>query len=242
MELDYMQKTLELIQKINETQKDNILELARRIAENVDSGRIIHVFGTGHSHMAGMEMFSRAGGLANVNAILDPDSLMNFGSKRSGEAERLEGIADVIYDQYDIRKGDMIIITSNSGRNALPIEMAMRSMKEGVYTVVLTNLHQSKSITSRHSSGKKLYEFADLVIDTCVPDGDAMVEVGNVVSGPGSTIATVAILNAAVVEAIKLLHSEGKPMPVLMSQNVDAHSESDSEKLHKKYAGRIKHE
>lgn len=237
-EFEYMQKASEMLQTIHDSQKENIKELARRFADNIASDHIIHVFGTGHSHMIGIELFCRAGGLANVNALLDPDALTNFGARRSGALEKVEGLADIMFDQYKISKGDIMIITSNSGRNAVPIEMAMRAKKEGVYTVALTNLHQSQNTTSRHKSGKKLYEICDMVIDNCVPDGDAMLTIGGVKTGPASTFTSVVLLDTIVSEALKILAAEGKPLPVFQSQNVDGFN---NDALYEKYEDRVKH-
>ncbi|NLC34170.1 MAG: sugar isomerase domain-containing protein, partial [Erysipelothrix sp.] len=157
-QFEYINLVGQLFDKVQETQYDAIMTLAEKMAENIKNNHIIHVFGTGHSHMIGIELFCRAGGLANVNAILDQDTLTSNGARRSGALEKLSGLSDIIYDQYKIAPGDMIIITSNSGRNAMPIEMAMRAQKEGIYTVALTNLEQSKKTTSRHESGKRLFE------------------------------------------------------------------------------------
>ena len=173
-EFEYMEKVHELLQKAYKTNREQVGFLAEKVAECVKNNKLIHTFGTGHSHMIGIELFARAGGLGNVNAILDPDSLTAFGAQRSCALEKLTGIADVIFDNYKIEKNDMMIISSNSGRNALPIEMAMRCKKEGVFVVALTNLEQSKAAVSRHPSGKKLYEFADCILDNCVPSGDAL--------------------------------------------------------------------
>ena len=131
-EFEYMNKITEVLEKSYETNKDLIKDLAVKFAENIKTGHVIHTFGTGHSHMVGIELFARAGGLGNVDAMLDPDTLTAFGAQRSGAIEKLSGLADIIYDQYNIQKGDIMIITSNSGRNAVPIEMAMRCQKEGI--------------------------------------------------------------------------------------------------------------
>lgn len=227
-----------LFEKVNNEQAAEIMTLANKMAENIRDNKIIHVFGTGHSHMIGIELFCRAGGLANVNAILDQDTLTSNGARRSGALEKLSGLADIIYDQYNIQAGDMIIITSNSGRNAVPIEMAMRAQKEGVYTVALTNYEQSKKTVSRHPSGKKLYEFADLILDNCVPEGDSMETVGGVETAPGSSLSSMLILNTAVNEALKILVAEGEDLPIFQSQNVDGF---DNDALYAKYEDRVKH-
>lgn len=235
---DYFNKVEELISKIYENNQQVIDELAVKFADNIKNNRIIHVFGTGHSHMIGIELFARAGGLANVNAMLDPDALTSNGARRSGDLERLPGLADIVYNSYVINPGDIMIITSNSGRNAMPIEMAIRAKKEGVYTVAMTNLKQSQSTTSRHPSGKKLYECVDCVIDSCVPDGDCMLTVGGKKTGAGSTVSGVIILNTIVNEALKLLEAQGETLPLFQSQNVDGF---DNDSLYEKYQNRVKH-
>ena len=215
-EFEYMNKITEVLEKSYETNKDLIKDLSVKFAENIKTGHVIHTFGTGHSHMVGIELFARAGGLGNVDAMLDPDTLTAFGAQRSGAIEKLSGLADIIYDQYNIQKGDIMIITSNSGRNAVPIEMAMRCQKEGIYTVAVTNLEQSKNTTSRHPSGKRLFECVDAIIDTAGPTGDSMMTIGSIKTGPASSITSMFLLNTIVTEAIKILDAEGIKMTIQM--------------------------
>lgn len=238
MEFEYMNRLSALLEKAAEENKDKIKELSEKFAENMMNDKIIHTFGTGHSHMIGIELFARAGGLGNVNALLDPDTLTSFGAQRSGAIEKLPGLSDIIYDNYNIQPGDIMIISSNSGRNAMPIEMAMRCQKEGVYVVAVTNLGQSMATTSRHPSGKKLYEFADMVLDTCVPSGDALMEIGGIKTGPGSSIVSMFLLDTVVCEAIKICTDKGFRPYVFQSQNVDGF---DNDAIYKKYEGRVKH-
>ena len=152
--------------------------------------------------------------------------------------EKTPGVSDVIYDSYNIEKGDMMSITSNSGRNAMPIEMAMRCQKEGVYVVALTNVEQSKNQTSRHPSGKRLFECADCVIDTCVPAGDATLDLNGIKTGPASSIVTMYLVNTIVSEAIKIVLSHGKRPYVFQSQNVDGF---DNDAIYEHFKGRVKH-
>ncbi len=237
-QFEYMDKIKELLEKVYEVNKDKIEELSVIFAKNIKDDKIIHAFGTGHSHMIGIELFARAGGLGNVNALLDPDALTAFGARRSGAAEQLSGLADVIFDSYVISKGDIMIISSNSGRNALPIEMAMRCKKEGVYTIALTNLQQSINSKSRHASGKRLFECVDCVLDNAVPYGDALMDIDGIKTGPGSSISSMFVLNTIVTEAMKICVKEGVRPNVLQSQNVDGF---DNDSIYKKYESRVKH-
>lgn len=238
MNFEYGDKIIDVIKYAEEKNKDTIKMLAEKFAENIENDKVIHTFGTGHSHMLGIELFARAGGLGNVDAMLDPDTLTSFGAQRSGAMEKTSGVSDVIYDSYNIQPGDIMIITSNSGRNAMPIEMAMRCQKEGVYVIALTNVEQSKNQTSRHPSGKRLFECADCVIDSCVPTADATLDLNGIKTGPASSIVTMFLVNTIVSEAIKIVQSHGKKPYVFQSQNVDGF---DNDAIYEHFKGRVKH-
>ena len=238
MNFEYGDKILDVIKVAEEKNKDTIKLLAEKFAENIENDKVIHTFGTGHSHILGIELFARAGGLGNVDAMLDPDTLTSFGAQRSGAMEKTSGVSDVIYDSYNIQPGDIMIITSNSGRNAMPIEMAMRCQKEGIYTVALTNLEQSKNQTSRHPSGKRLFECVDCVIDSCVPNADATLDLNGIKTGPASSIVTMFLVNTIVSEAIKIVQSHGKRPYVFQSQNVDGFN---NDEIYEHFKGRVKH-
>ena len=137
--------------------------IAQAIAQAMNSTQQhpgVFSFIQGHSHTVGLELFIRAGGLANVNAMLDSTTMTSEGAQRSAEIERIEGFSKVIWDQHKINKGDIIIIISNSGRNAMPIEMAMIAKKNKIPIIAITSMQQTKKYPSRHSSEKKLYEIA----------------------------------------------------------------------------------
>jgi uncharacterized phosphosugar-binding protein len=236
--LKYIDEVQNLINDIKETQKDNIRKAAEVFAETIKNDKIIHVFGTGHSHMIGIEMFVRAGGLANVEAMLDNTILTNFGAMKGGEIERLSGLAEVIWNDYEINEGDIMVIVSNSGRNAVPVEMAMLAKEKGIYVIALTSLKHSQSVESRHESGKRLFELADLVIDNCAPKGDGLLDFDGVQSGASSTIAGSVIVNAIVTETLSILSEEGHKLPVYVSQNVDGYN---NDEIYEKYKKRIKH-
>ncbi|SHH44911.1 sugar isomerase domain-containing protein [Sporanaerobacter acetigenes] len=235
---NYIDAVQNLITEIKETQSENIAKAAEKFAEAVKNDKIIHVFGTGHSHMIGIEMFVRAGGLANVEAMLDNTILTNFGARKSGNIERLSGLAEVIWNDYEIKQGDIMVIVSNSGRNAVPIEMAMLAKEKGIYLIALTSLKHSKNCESRHESGKRLFELADLVIDNCAPKGDGLLDFDGIQSGASSTIAGSVIVNSIVAETLSMLSKEGYKAPVYVSQNVDGYNNDD---IYAKYEHRIKH-
>ena len=235
---DYTKNVLELIEKAEKVNRDAILELSQLIEKTIVEDKIIHCFGTGHGHMPGIELFGRAGGLGNVDAMVDPDCIPTFGARRSCAIERTSGVADVVYDSYKIEQGDIMIITSNSGRNAMIVEMALRCRKEGIKVIAITNLNQSKNQASRHSSGMRLIELADVVIDTCVPVGDVSLVYDGVETGPVSSIMCMYLLNTCVAEAVKNLTEKGIKPLVFKSQNVDGNS---NDEIYSKYEGRIKH-
>jgi uncharacterized phosphosugar-binding protein len=235
---DYKNKIIDLVEKIEITEKGNILKAAELFFETIKKDKMVHVFGTGHSHMVGIEMFVRAGGLANINAMLDGTITTEDGARKGSMTEKLEGLAEIIWDQYEISEEDIMIIISNSGRNNVPIEMAMKAKEKGLKLIVITSLSHSKSCESRNKSGKKLYEFADIVIDNKVPAGDTLISISGVKTGPGSTIAGCFIVNSILVETLEKLDKAGLPLPIFGSQNVDGFNNDD---LYERYTNRVKH-
>jgi len=110
MKYEYGKEIIKLIEKAEQNNIEAIETLTDKIVENIENDKIIHTFGTGHSHLIGIELFGRAGGLGNINAMLDPDVLTSNGAQRSSELEKLPGLADVIYNSYKIEKGDIMIM------------------------------------------------------------------------------------------------------------------------------------
>ena len=235
---EYTQKIQRQIDLIAKSQRERISKAAHHIAGALKKDRLIHTFGTGHSHMVGLEMFVRAGGLANVNAMLDSIVMTSEGARRSAEIERISGLADIIWSGHSIHTEDLMIVISNSGRNAMPLEMAMRGKKEGLFIIGISSLEQSKKYPSRHPSGKKLYEIADLVIDNCVPPGDGLLRIDGNLTGPASSISGMLIMNTMMTEGMKLAAEQGVKLPIYFSQNIDGFS---NEELYAKFEGRIKH-
>lgn len=235
---DYHQASIALLQQIVDTNKNTLPKAIEWIAKTIIDDRIIHAFGTGHSHMVGLELFVRAGGLANVNAFLDSIVMTSEGARRSAEIERISGVSNVLWGQHRIEKEDLFIVISNSGRNAMPIEMTEKAKANGNKVIAITSVEQSKKYPVRIAGQKKLFEIADLVIDNCVPPGDGMLKIGGELTGAASSIAGCFIVNLIATEAMKGVADQGVKLPVYHSQNIDG---VDNEGLYERYRGRIKH-
>lgn len=234
----YAKEMLSILNNTVDSQTLIINQLINMVEKAIEEDRMIHVFGTGHSHMVGVEVFVRAGGLANVNAMMDFDAVSISGAIRGSKIERISGIADIIFDDHEIHGDDLMFIVSNSGRNAIPIEMALRAKKEGVTSIAVTSLIQSKSQPSRHSSGKKLYEITDFVLDNGAANGDGAITLSNrVVTGGVSTISGMFLLHTIFTEAILRLEQKGFRIPLYSSQNVDGYQ---NDELFERYKGRVK--
>jgi uncharacterized phosphosugar-binding protein len=238
----YIEQIHELLDRIGSEQAAAIGMAGAMVAETLKQSGIIHTFGTGHSHMIAEEAFFRAGGLVPVNAILDGRIAFLDGALESTRAEREEGYARSLIERERITVGDTAIIISNSGRNTVPVDMALEMKERGVRTIAITNLQQSAAAVSRHSSGKRLFEIVDLAIDTCVAEGDAMLRLETVEQsiGPASTVAGAVIINSIMIEAASLLSRSGRPVPVFPSANLGASSDENIASLYRPFRGRIR--
>ena len=236
--LEYPKRIIDHIEKICSRQEDKLVEASEWFAQALIEDKLIHTFGTGHSHMIGLELFVRAGGLANVNAMLDSTVMTIEGARRSAEIERIPGLAKIVWDQHKINAGDIFIIISNSGRNAMPIEMAMLAKENGNKVIAITSMEQSNKYPSRHPNGKKLYEIADLVIDNYVPSGDGLMRIDGNLTGPPSSVSGIVIVNTIATEAMRMAANKGVKLPVYFSQNIDGYSNKE---LYSMYEQRIKH-
>jgi len=210
----------EILARIGREQLPAIRTAAAAMSDSIRDGALLHIFGSGHSHMASEEIFRRAGGLCCVNAIIDP-ALSGHGPF-SMYLERLERYVGVVLDQYDLRRGEHLIVVSNSGINAAPVEAALYGKDRGLVVTAITSLAHSRAVPSRHSSGRRLFEVADHVIDTCGPLGDAAIRIDGIPDpiGATSTVTTAVIVNMLVAEIIEQLVAAGATPPVRRSANV----------------------
>lgn len=227
----YFSTVIAQLQEVAREAHDAIYKAAEAVADAIEHDKDIMFFGSGHSAAIARDGFWRAGGLAPAIQVQDI---------AEGAAERVEGIAALTLSHYDLRAGSVMVIISNSGINASPVEMAMLCKAAGLIVVALTSVTHSAAVAPRHSSGKKLYEIADIVIDTHGVPGDAAIELpnSNLKSGATSTPVGASIIQAIVVQAAALLAQRGIEPPVLVSANVPE-GDQHNEKLRLRYRPRM---
>ena len=238
---EYFENLQRIIERIATEQSGNIEAAARAVADTLENGGRIHTFGTGHSHMLAEEIFYRAGGLVNVNPILETGLMLHESASKSTALERLEGYGEILFDMHGIKNTDILFLFSNSGRNGVAIDLGIIAREKGIKTVVITNMEHTMQGKSRHSSGKKLYELGAVVIDNCGCMGDASMrieEIGRNVA-PTSTAAGAAILNAIEARAVEMMVADGYVPEVFSSSNVDGGDEINDAYV-KKYIKEIK--
>ena len=226
---DYIGIVSDTIREAYEGQKEVLAEAAAELAAAVREKRNVFVFGCSHAGILAEEVFYRTGGLAVINPVFFPAMMLNTRPvTMTSELERLPGLGKIIFEKNHIGPGDLLILHSVSGRNSVPVDMAMRAKEIGTKTICITNLAYSGAVTSRHPSGKRLFEVCDLVIDNKGCVGDAAVSLEGLPEriGPTSTAVGAALINALVIDAVKLLledraNGSGDLPPVLMSANLD---------------------
>jgi uncharacterized phosphosugar-binding protein len=213
-----------LLADLEERESPAIERAAEGIAGSITAGGVLHVFGSGHSMLAAIESTVRAGGLAAVHLLYDP-ALSPTDPEQVSQTERLHGHASSILDNGDLRSGETIIVVSNSGINPVPIEIALGARDRGLRVVAITSAAHSTAAASRHESGRRLLDVADVVIDTGAPHGDTTVVVGGFPTGAVSTILASAAIHAITIRVVELMVAAGADVPLLVSQNVDVTDE-----------------
>ncbi|MFO7696727.1 MAG: SIS domain-containing protein [Anaerolineae bacterium] len=238
---EYLNNLLGVLREIGEKEADGIEHAAMMVADALQGGGMLYLFGTGHSHMLALEMFYRAGGPVDVCPILEESLMLHNGARKSSDVERIEGLARVILEHTPMRSGDVLIIASNSGRNAVPVEMAMCAREMGVGVIALTSLAHTTQVAPRNSAGVNLYQVADVVLDNHGVLGDASLDIPGIGSPicPTSTAAGVAILQMLSAEVAGELLRRGVPPRYFVSANIDG-GEEHNEQLIRDMLPRVK--
>lgn len=223
----YLGKAREIISVIGD-QEGLIREVAGLFAQSILSGRMVHLFGSGHSRMMVEEMWPRYGSFPGFNPIVELSlSFHNLvvganGQRQAMFLENVPGLAARILRNFDTSPQDTALIISSSGCNVVPIEMAEEFRKRNIKVVALVSRLHLEGSTSKKADGKKLTDFADYVLDTGAPLGDAMLYLDGLDSpvAPGSTLGGVLLINSLKAEIANLLHKNGKSPKVLSSGKI----------------------
>lgn len=218
----YHQFVQETMEKVH-TQNVEAMELAAHLMLEAEAaGKRIYTFGTGHSHMIGQDLYARAGGYAKFYPILEIELTLITHPTKSTHIERCASYADVLEEIYQLTAGDVMIVTSNSGRNPLVVEYVMRARNKGVHIIAITSLQHSRQIESRHESGLRLFELADVILDNQAPYGDAGIAIDEQIQmGPISTLTGCYLAQCIAGRFVELLNQEHLNTPVFRSSNAD---------------------
>lgn len=219
---EYLNKCGSLIETVRQ-QNEKISEAANAFAKAILNGRMVHVFGSGHSRIMVEEMWPRYGSFPGFNPIVELSLTFHNlvvganGQRQAMFLENVSGFAEQILRNFDVSANDAALIISSSGCNVVPIEMAELFQEKGVKTVGIISTSHSEVSTSKGKDGKKLQDFCDIVLDSGAPIGDAMVKIKNLNTpvAPGSTIGSCMLINCIKAELASLLTEAGHPPKVL---------------------------
>jgi uncharacterized phosphosugar-binding protein len=219
----YLSAARRALDAIESTQLDAIRQAAARFAESIRAGRLVHVFGTGHSRMAVEEMFPRYGSFPGFHPIVELSMTYHNpvvganGQRQAMFLENIPGFGPVLWRNFVIDPQDCLLAISTSGCNAVTVDVALEAKRLGMFVVALTSLAHAGVSDSKHASGRKLHEVADLVLDQHAPAGDSAVWVEGLETpvAPLSSVTGCTIINLLKAEVARLLTEAGSPPKVL---------------------------
>jgi len=226
----YYHKLQDMQTEVISHQKKNIEKVGKLFAETIKNGGTLYAFGASHAGILAEELFYRTGGLALINPLFSPTLMLNTRPVTvTSQMERLDGFGQVILNGSKAKAGDTILIHSVSGRNTVTIDMAIAAKEKGMQVVVVTNMAYTKGVTSRHPSGKNLYEFADVLIDNHgeFEDSSMLLDGMDQKIAPTSSVVGCMIVNMIVISTVDHLLALGIEPPVFRSANVDGGDEAN---------------
>ena len=224
---EYLKKCEQIVQTVRD-QKKEIQQTAALFARTILAGRMVHVFGTGHSRVMVEEMWPRYGSFPGFNPIVELSLTYHNnvvganGQRQAMYLENVPGFAERILRNFSLSETDTAFIISSSGCNVVPIEMAELFQKKKIKVVALITKQHSAKSTSKRTDGKKLSDFADIVLDTGAPVGDSMIYIDGLDTpvSPGSSVGGIIIVNSIKAEVARLLTAAGQPPKVLTASSV----------------------
>lgn len=228
-----------LMNKVFLEEKQSVKRIADEMTKRLSSDGIIQLFGCGHSHLIAQEPFYRAGGLVPVCPIFVEPLMLHEGAIESSKNEKDPDFIHRFAGQLDIRPEDTVIIISTSGRNPVPIDVAMKAKERGAYTDSIQSLcYSGEENPSKHTSGKRLEEVVNDVLNTHVPVGDGLLETNGLLYAPASSVIGNTLLHATFSSVIEKMIENGVELPIFKSGNVDGSTEHN-EQLVQKFKKRI---
>ncbi|MEV6835321.1 SIS domain-containing protein [Streptomyces sp. NPDC051133] len=238
----FFDAAINLLHRVRAEEAGAITAAGTLLADTVAAGGRLFAFGAGHSSLAAQDVVYRAGGLALMNLLAVPGVVgVDVTPATLGSAlERVDGLASAVLDSSPLRAGDALVIISLSGRNALPVEMAVNARALGVRVIGVTSVAYATETTSRHSSGTFLKDHCDLVLDSKIAVGDAELTLDTIPApfAPASTVVTTALMQAVMATAAAALADRGIEPPLLRSGNVDGGHEWNG-RVMREYGDRI---
>ena len=229
---EYLERIIGLLARIEREESAALAAASDAVADVICRDGLVHIFGCGHSHLAALDTFYRAGGLACVSPVLDEDLMLHDGAAKSSRMEKTPGIAPEVFRRHGAKPGDLFVVVSASGKNAAPVEMLRSAKAAGVRTVAVAS-------SAYRAHGGVLLDEADIPIDCKVPHGDAVVEVGDAKMGGLSTYASLFIVNTMLIEGARKALARGVTPPVYVSGNVEGGT-ARNVALEERYFGRVK--
>jgi uncharacterized phosphosugar-binding protein len=237
----FLDAAIGLLRRVREEEAESIAAAGTLLADTVAAGGRLFAFGAGHSSLAAQDVVYRAGGLALMNLLAVPGAVgVEMPATLGSALERVDGLASAVLDTSPIRAGDALVIISLSGRNALPVEMAMNARALGVKVIGLTSVAYASETRSRHVSGTYMRDHCDVVLDSKISIGDAELTLDSIPApfAPASTVVTSAILQSVMATTAATLADRGIEPPLLRSGNVDGGHEWNG-RVFKEYGDRI---
>ncbi len=236
---DYFDRLIAHLAHLRDSQAEAMAQAVRLIVETARQDKRVFVFGTGHSHMLAEEVHYRAGGLAITVPVLSAFTMLQEGASSSTKFERISGMVEPLLQRYDIGAGDVLIVVSNSGVNAAPVEAARFGREAGAAIIALTSVAYSEAAANGRV---RLAELADIVLDNEIPAGDAMLQLpdSTLKAGAVSTAVGATILNAVFTAVAAELAAEGGEVPVYCSANMPGAAQIN-DRLVAKYKSRNPH-
>ncbi|KWW13062.1 MULTISPECIES: SIS domain-containing protein [Peribacillus] len=234
----YFKEVQALLSTVVEKEKQSLNEAVERISASIMSDGIVHLFGSGHSHILTEEVFYRAGGLAAIRPIFVEDLMLFKGASRASQLERQNNLSEKFMQDEDIRPGDVCIVISSSGVNPVPIDVAAIAKEKGAFVIGLTSPAYASSCPSRHKEKLYLHDVVDMVIDNHISKGDTLLKSNNITFGSGSTVTGAVLLNMIFTQVIETIIDSGVTPPVFLSSNIEG-ADEHNQRLIAKYKTRI---